>query len=76
MIMQKSFDPFDYEDNDRTLEEAIAVAKQKRDEEYQKLKAEGVQAKRWVLRGQLRKYKSFGVEDGRSRDVFMLDIFS
>lgn len=38
-------------------------------------KREGYGTRRWVLKGQLKKYAGFGQEDGRVRDVYMLDIW-
>lgn len=51
-----------------------AEAKAARDARYKAERRSGRQAHRWVLKNQLRKYASFGVEDGRSCDVFMLDV--
>ena len=65
---QISFDPLDY-----VL--GAHDAKNDRDATYRKLKSEGVKCKRFVLRGQLKKYASFGKEDGRVRDVYYIQIF-
>lgn len=51
-----------------------AEAKAARDAKYRELKQSGVRAKRWVLKNQLKPYASFGVPDGRSCDVYMLDV--
>jgi hypothetical protein len=53
-----------------------ADAKRARDEEWRRLKKQGVKVKRWVLRDQLRPYSSLGVSDGRVCDVYMIDVFS
>jgi hypothetical protein len=53
-----------------------AEAKRARDEEWRKLKKQGVKARRWVLRDQLRPYSSFGNSDGRVCDVYMIDVYS
>ena len=50
-----------------------AEAKAARDSEYRLIRARGLRARRWVLKNQLRQYASFGVPDGRSCDVYMLD---
>ena len=50
-------------------------AKAARDKAYREAKALGFRAKRWVLKNQLRQYASFGVPDGRSCDVYMLDVW-
>ena len=51
------------------------AAKQARDLAYVEAKKAGFNAHRWVLKNQLRQYKSFGVLDGRSCDVYMLDVW-
>lgn len=72
---QIRFDPLDFEDNmglnpaaarkeAQAARRVIAAAKRK----------EGYECKSWTLTGQLRKYKSFGVEDGRVRPVYYLNI--
>lgn len=51
-----------------------AEAKAARDMCYRIVRKEGCEARRWVLKNQLKQYESFGVPDGRSCDVFMLDV--
>ena len=53
-----------------TAEEAKAA----RDKLAREFKAKGCKTKRWVLRNQIKPYESFGVPDGRSCDVYMLDV--
>lgn len=51
------------------------MAKLDRDALYHKLRREGKQVKRSILRNQLRKYASFGVSDGRTRDIYYLHVY-
>ena len=51
-------------------------AKKARDEEARRLRKEGFKVRRWVLRNQLRKYSGLGQPDGRSCNVFMIDILN
>jgi hypothetical protein len=55
--------------------ESEEAAKKARDIEYRKLHRQGIRVKRWVLRNQLKPYASFGVPDGRSCNVYKLDIY-
>lgn len=66
MLSQISFDPLDF----NSAEEA----KLARDMRYRELKKQGKNVTRFVLRNQLRQYVSFGVEDGRVRDVYYIQI--
>ena len=66
MFSQKSFDPLELGSPEQ--------AKKARDSEYKHLTIMGCMCKRWVLKNQLRQYESFGVPDGRIRDVYMLNI--
>jgi len=52
------------------------AAKLARDVYYRELKQRGFKVRRFVLKNQLREWASFGVPDGRSCDVYMLDILS
>jgi hypothetical protein len=67
-MRQVSFDPLDYTSGE--------AAKKARDEYYRDCKKDGKEAKRWVLRGQLQKYSSYGVEDGRVRDVYYVSVYT
>lgn len=67
---QISFDPLDYD----TANNGALVAKQERDKKYRDLKNQGRNVKRFVLRNQLKKYAALGVEDGRVRDVYYIQI--
>ncbi len=60
---QIAFDPFDYGGS-------AAAAKRARDAYYRDVRAKGVPATRFVLRGQLQKYGRLGVEGGGARDVY------
>jgi len=51
-----------------------ASARRARDEKYRELKRQGRRVKRWVLRDQVRQYSSLGVADGRSCNVYKIDI--
>jgi hypothetical protein len=68
---QISFDPLDFGGDD---ELAHRAAKAARDEAYRTQRKSGIAARRWVLRGQLKKYAGFGIEDGRVRDVYYLTV--
>lgn len=71
-----SFDPLNYQAGGFYNREACReLAKNDRDIEYRKLKAEGKDVKRSVLTGQLRKWESLGVPDGRTRDIFEITIY-
>jgi len=70
---QIGFDPLDFEDQygmdpaaarkeAQAARRVVAKAKEK----------EGYEVKIWTLTGQLRKYKEFGVPDGRVRSVYYL----
>lgn len=65
--MQLSYDPLDYAGGAKE-------AKRERDAKWQELKNQGKDVQRWVLRNQLQKYASFGVEDGRVRDVYFINV--
>lgn len=73
---QMSFDPLDFEDQGLTREEAVTAAKAARQVIVSRIRKErsDLTAKCWVLTGQLRKYKSFGVPDGRYRNVYYITI--
>lgn len=51
-----------------------ADAKSARDAKYRELKAQGHTVKRWVLRNQTKQYAGFGQPDGRSCDVYYVDV--
>lgn len=71
-LNQLSFDPLDYDRGDNS---GALVAKHERDKKFRALKKQGYNVKRFVLRNQLRKYASFGVECGAVRDVYYIQIF-
>ena len=50
-------------------------AKRARDKKYKELILEGKRVKRWVLKNQMRSYASFGCPDGRSCDVYMINVY-
>jgi len=49
-------------------------SKSERDAKYRELRKLGYQVSRFVLRGQLTKWASFGVYDGSIRDVYYLNV--
>ena len=51
-----------------------AEAKAARDMCYKIVRKQGWTARRWVLKNQLKQYESFGVPDGRTCDVYMLNV--
>src|ERR1700686_4763060 len=51
-----------------------AAAKAARNECYLRLKRIGVKSTRSVLKNQIKKYESFGIPDGRSCDVYYLNV--
>lgn len=72
---QHSFDPLDFEDNNNVPREtAVKQALQARAWLVKEAKKQGFDTKMWTLTGQLKKYKSFGVEDGRWRNVYYVTI--
>lgn len=73
---QMSFDPLVFEDNmGLSREEAVKEAIAARRAVIKKFRAEGHMVKPWTLTGQLRQYKSFGVPDGRVRNVYYINIY-
>jgi hypothetical protein len=66
--IQASFDPLEFTGGE-------AEAKAARDRRYRELVKHGYRAKRFVLRGQLKKHSGFGQPDGRVRDVYMIDAY-
>lgn len=71
--MQISFDPLDSDAFDTDPAHAHAWAQRCRNKKKRELKAVGFRNVRaWRLTGQLRKYKSFGVDDGRVRTVYYI----
>lgn len=66
-LNQISFDPLDYN-------ECAALAKKERDAKYYAMRKQGLKVRRSVLTGQLRPYASFGVPDGRVRDIYYVNI--
>ncbi len=65
---QLSFDPDKYE--------SAEAAKKARDVEYRKLKEQGADCSRWVLKNQQRGYSGFGTSRDMSvRDVYMINVY-
>ena len=60
-----------------SVEEAARIAREARDAFLRGLRKQypGQRFKGWALTGQLRKYRSLGVEDGRMRTVYMADAY-
>jgi hypothetical protein len=52
-----------------------AEAKAARDQVYKEYRKMGIKTNRWILKNQLRKYAGLGVPDGRSCNVYMLNIW-
>lgn len=52
-----------------------AAARAARDARYRELRRSGVRARRWVLKDQLRPYAGLGQPDGRSCDVYVIDVY-
>ncbi len=75
-IAQYAFDPLTVADESgMILPEAAKVAKAQRDARLRELRREGANCKGWTLEGQLRKYRSMGVEDGRVRSVYYITVY-
>ena len=84
---QVSFDPllvFDYDMQPRgdvwccaSAKEAAMTARKTRDAFLRGLRKRYPHQRfgGWALTGQLRKYKSFGVDDGRTRTVYMVEAY-
>ena len=73
--MQISFDPLKLIDADPalTFEVASKQALKARNAELKALRSQGIKAFGWTLPGQIRKYSSFGVEDGSIRNVYYIN---
>lgn len=72
---QYSFDPLDFEDNNSVPREtAVKQALAARAVFVKEAKKQGFDARMSTLTGQLKKYKSFGVDDGRVRNVYYVKI--
>lgn len=74
---QMRFDPLDFEDNmGITPQEARkeALAARAIIKRAIQVSRPDFEVRAWTLTGQLRKYKSFGVEDGRVRNVYYLTV--
>jgi muconolactone delta-isomerase len=74
MQEQIRFDPLDHMDAGMGEAEAAKEAQRQRRIAKAQYHQEGYETRSWCLAGQLRKYKSFGVEDGRIRTVYYLTI--
>lgn len=73
MVKQLSFSRL-WRDHAGRVYATDAEAKAARDMCYRIVRKRGFTARRWVLRDQLKQYESFGVPDGRSCDVYMLNV--
>lgn len=76
-INRKSFSVLFGSEDKPSTENALAYAtdaeaKAARDVAYREMKAQGIACRRSVLKGQLRQYWAWGVECGRSCDVYEL----
>jgi hypothetical protein len=74
------FDPLEYLDlpanAGMTFEQATAQARKDRDLCLRVARQKGAKECRgWSLRGQLRKYRGFGIPDGRTRTVYYITIY-
>lgn len=69
--MQVSFDPLNYDCFNADPKDAHRRAQIERNAAKARLKSQGkLNVRGWRLTGQLKKYASFGVEDGRVRTVY------
>ena len=73
-MAQFSFDPLNSMDAGLDAATAHKVAQRERNAALRDYRRQNVKAYGWALRGQLRQYKSYGVEDGRVRTVYMLNV--
>lgn len=72
---QYGFDPLDFEDTNRVPREtAVKQALAARAVFVKEAKKQGFDARMSTVTGQLKKYKSFGVDDGRVRNVYYVKI--
>jgi hypothetical protein len=71
---QIRFDPLDWQDNGYEAAQAAKQALIRRNMWARALTRQGYIVKGWTLTGQLRQYKSFGVDDGRVRNVYYITI--
>ena len=86
-MAQVSFDPlitFDFDMEPKgdvwccaSAREAAALARKARDGFLRGLRKQfpSQRFRGWALTGQLRKYRAFGVDDGRTRTVYMVDAY-
>lgn len=74
---QYRWDPLDYLGDSTTPEQAAKLALSARTRVMNMIRKErgDLGSKGWTLTGQVRKYASFGVEDGRVRNVYYLNVF-
>ena len=73
---QHGYDPLDWEDEGLSPQEArkAALAARSMIKRHIITSRPDLEVHAWTLTGQLRKYKSFGVEDGRVRNVYYLTV--
>lgn len=71
---QASFDPLTWVDQGHDHATAAKLAQKARREYVKVMKSGGHDCRMWTLTGQLRKYKSFGVECGQVRNVYYVTI--
>ena len=69
---QISFDPLDYVGQYEEGDHSKALAD--RNAHLKQLRKEGKQVRGWTLTRQLRTYASFGVPDGRVRNVYYITV--
>lgn len=71
-MTQESYDPLDYDCFNHDPKQAHKLAKGLRDRNLRLMKQQGKQCYGWRLTGQLKKYASLGVPDGRVRTVYYI----
>jgi len=73
---QYRWDPLDYVSTSTNEREAAKLALSARTRVMNMIRKQrpDLECRGWTLTGQLRKYASFGVEDGRVRNVYYLNV--
>lgn len=66
---QISFDPLDFGGDDELSHKAAMKA---RNAKLREVRSEGQQARGWTLTNQCRPWASFGVPDGRVRNIYYI----
>lgn len=76
MIEEFRFDPLVYADEmGLDLQAATKEARRHRDSDLREMRKSGMYCKGSSVTGQLRKYRSYGVPDGRTRTIYYITVY-